>query len=119
MSWIEGIIDKAEDLAKSDEEKEALKVLKKHRKGLQAIGEENAKKFLAYIGLGKNQDAKSYLMILDETPEELIAGVERSADEFRELHEGAVAAAEKLEAEMAEFIGDVGRIALSFLVAAL
>lgn len=64
--------------------KPALKVLRDNEAGLEAAGESAVKEFLVLIQGGKTDDARRHFISNLASPEDLIKGMEDSADEIRQ-----------------------------------
>ena len=117
--FMDDVLEKGKALAKSKEAKAALKVLEKHKDDLEAVGKDYAQLFLAKVGLGQDQDAADFLKIVDMSADELIKGVAESGERLKEAHKLAVEKAERHNALIKDLAGDIGRVALSLLVAAI
>lgn len=117
--WYTDLLDRAKDLAKKKEAKDALKKLKAHQEIMEEMGREGLMVALGKLGLEMEDEARDYLAIMAQSPQELISGVSASASEIREAHKQAIMKAIAQRAAIKDLLGDVGRIALSLVVAAL
>lgn len=84
------LYDKIIEVAEKLDDKSAPKAkefLEKNRDKLEDFSEQTLKGFIGHLGMGQKEEAADLLKIASQSPQELIEGMAKSADEIRKAHD--------------------------------
>lgn len=116
MKFVDTLIKNLDEKVNGTHYTEAVEFLKKHKRTLESVGLDQAKKYLAQYGIGHQDEALDALMIMQQPPSQLIDNVKSSAAEFEKAHRKAQEHARKLREMQADLTAGAARFAASLLV---